>query len=104
VVIGCRRRHQNLRIEVWDSGAGIAQADQKEIFREFRRLGGERGDERQGLGLGLAIVERLGHLLGLEIEVKSAVGKGSMFAIVLPPSARLADRARTGNSPAMHAD
>ncbi len=104
VVIGCRRRNQNLRIEVWDSGAGIAQADQKEIFREFRRLGGERDDERQVLGLGLAIVDRLGHLLGLDIEVKSTIGKGSMFAIVLPPSARLADRAKTSNSPAIHED
>lgn len=84
VVAGCRRRDGAWRIEIWDSGVGIAPDDQKEIFREFRQLSRGTANERQGLGLGLAIVERLSRLLGLDIEVRSLVGKGSMFAIVLP--------------------
>ncbi|MDR3441212.1 HAMP domain-containing sensor histidine kinase [Telmatospirillum sp.] len=84
VLIGCRRRGNELRIEVWDSGRGIAIADQREIFREFHRLSDDSNDGRQGLGLGLAIVERLTNLLGLQIDLRSVVGRGSMFAIVLP--------------------
>ncbi|MTJ79804.1 MAG: HAMP domain-containing histidine kinase [Telmatospirillum sp.] len=84
VLIGCRRRASELRIEVWDSGRGIASADQKEIFREFRRLGGAVEDGRQGLGLGLAIVERLTNLLGLRIDLRSTPGRGSMFSVILP--------------------
>ncbi len=104
VVVGCRRKSTGLRIEVWDSGSGIAASDQKEIFREFRQLGGNTDGERHGLGLGLAIVERLSHLLGLQIELRSRLGKGSMFAIVLPAAARPADRVKTGNAPAAPAD
>jgi signal transduction histidine kinase len=104
VVVGCRRQGMDLRIEVWDSGSGIAASDQKEIFREFRQLDDSFVGERQGLGLGLAIVERLTNLLGLQIALRSEVGKGSMFAIVLPFAGRLTDRARIGYIPLMHAD
>lgn len=103
VVVGCRRRNRDLRIEVWDSGTGIALSDQKEIFREFRQLSSNADDERQGLGLGLAIVERLSHLLSLQIEVRSRVGKGSMFAIVLPAMA-MSDRIKAGVTPALRID
>jgi signal transduction histidine kinase len=99
VVVGCRRHAKDLWIEVWDSGPGIAASDQKEIFREFHQLGGNSGEDQQGLGLGLAIVERLTHLLGLQIELRSVVGKGSMFAIILPVAARLTDRIQTSNTP-----
>lgn len=104
VLLGCRWQDKALRIEVWDSGPGIAPANQKEIFREFRQLSGNANDERQGLGLGLAIVDRLSRLLGLRIEVRSTVGKGSMFAIILPSTAHLSDRIKTGTAPMLHAD
>src|SRR4029077_19012394 len=64
VVIGCRRRADSLRIEVWDSGPGIPEDQRGNIFREFYRLAGTKG----GLGLGLAIVDRLGGLLDHPIE------------------------------------
>jgi len=84
IVVGCRRRGEDLRVEVWDSGPGIALYDQKEIFQEFRQLNNNPSKGRQGLGLGLAIVERLANLLGLQVKLHSTVGKGSMFAIILP--------------------
>jgi len=81
IVIGCRRRGTVLHIEVWDSGTGIAGHQREEIFREFYRGDTAAQDGQGGLGLGLAIVERLGRLLGHEIEVRSRQGRGSCFAV-----------------------
>ena len=84
VVVGCRKRGDQLRIEVWDSGVGIPPDQHDKIFGEFYRLGEPDRDRRAGLGLGLAIVDRLCRLLGHPIEVKSTVGKGSVFAVTVP--------------------
>jgi signal transduction histidine kinase/ActR/RegA family two-component response regulator len=84
VVVGCRKRGDQLRIEVWDSGIGIAADQHDKIFGEFYRLGEPDRDRRAGLGLGLAIVDRLCRLLDHPIEVKSTVGKGSVFAVTIP--------------------
>jgi signal transduction histidine kinase/DNA-binding NarL/FixJ family response regulator len=84
VLVGCRKRGDQLRIEVWDSGIGIAPDQHDKIFGEFYRLGEPDRDRRAGLGLGLAIVDRLCRLLGHPIEVKSTVGKGSVFAVSVP--------------------
>ena len=84
VVVGCRKRGDQLRIEVWDSGIGIAADQHDKIFGEFYRLGEPDRDRRAGLGLGLAIVDRLCRLLGHPIEVKSTVSKGSVFAVTVP--------------------
>jgi signal transduction histidine kinase/ActR/RegA family two-component response regulator len=84
VVVGCRKRGDQLRIEVWDSGIGIAPDQHDKIFGEFYRLGEPDRDRRAGLGLGLAIVDRLCRLLDHPIEVKSTVGKGSVFAVTVP--------------------
>ncbi len=81
VVVGCRRHAQGVSIEVWDSGPGIDEAQQREIFREFVQLGNPQRDREQGLGLGLAIVERTSRLLGHRLELRSRPGKGSMFAL-----------------------
>ncbi len=83
VLIGCRRHGHQLRIEVHDQGPGIPESLQREIFEEFRRLG-EGHDEDRGAGLGLAIVERLGRLLGHEIGLRSELGRGSMFWVSVP--------------------
>lgn len=83
VVVGCRRRGDRLRIEVWDTGRGIPPDQQKNIFSEFYRVEGSERDS-SGLGLGLAIVDRLCRLLDHPIEVKSVPGKGSCFAIAVP--------------------
>nr|WP_255720482.1 CheR family methyltransferase [Acuticoccus kalidii] len=80
ILFGCRRRGDDLRIEVWDTGIGIAAEDLGVIFDEFHQLR-TSGASSPGLGLGLSIVQRIGHLLGHGIEVRSAPGKGSVFAI-----------------------
>lgn len=82
VVLGCRKRGGWLRIEVWDTGPGIPVEQRQKIFGEFYRM----GDSRQGtgLGLGLAIVDRLCGLLGHRIELTSTVGRGSRFVISVP--------------------
>lgn len=86
VMIACRRRGRFLRIEVRDNGIGISKADQANIFREFFQLVQSQQGANKGLGLGLAIVERLTKLLGHRIELRSAPGKGSVFALELPIS------------------
>jgi Na+/proline symporter/signal transduction histidine kinase len=80
VLIGCRRRRGELIIEVLDTGPGIAEADRRRVFEEFRSL--ERGGA--GLGLGLAIAERISRLLGHEILLRSVPGRGSAFGIRVP--------------------
>ncbi len=84
VLLGCRRRGQRLWIEVWDTGAGIAQEQQQRVFDEFVRLTPSDRPTDKGLGLGLAIAKRSAHLLGHEISVRSWPGRGSVFAIAVP--------------------
>ncbi len=84
VVLACRRRGANLRIEVRDTGIGIEQGQLRAIFEEFHQIDNPTRASAQGLGLGLAIVERLGHLLGHAIDVTSRPGKGSVFAVTVP--------------------
>ena len=84
VLVGCRHSGDKLRIEVWDSGPGIA-ADQKDlIFNDFYQINNEARVRSQGLGLGLSIVRRLSKLLGHEIGFSSVVGKGTGFWISVP--------------------
>jgi PAS domain S-box-containing protein len=85
VLVGCRRVGGGLRIEVWDTGPGIAEADHAAIFEEFRRL--ERPGGSEGLGLGLAIADRIARLLGHRIGLRSWPGRGSVFWIALPRAA-----------------
>ncbi|WP_374048331.1 NahK/ErcS family hybrid sensor histidine kinase/response regulator [uncultured Pseudomonas sp.] len=87
VVLGCRRQHQRLSIQVWDSGMGIAEERLEEIFQEFKRGDVQRPDQDRGLGLGLAIVEKIAGILGHRISVRSWPGKGSMFSVEVPLSA-----------------
>lgn len=81
VLIGCRRRDGLLWIEVHDQGPGIPDALQVEIFEEFRRL---HDGQQRGAGLGLAIVDRIGRLLGHPIALRSQLGRGSVFAVGVP--------------------
>ncbi|MBI3561987.1 MAG: HAMP domain-containing protein [Gammaproteobacteria bacterium] len=102
IVIGCRRRGAYLRVEVWDSGPGIPQEKQREIFQEFIQLNNPQRDRGHGLGLGLAIVERLARLLDHRINLVSRLGHGSCFSIELPvgntPQAQPPPRAQTSAS------
>ncbi|MFA6014743.1 MAG: ATP-binding protein [Gallionellaceae bacterium] len=81
ILIACRTRGNQLRIEVRDSGIGIPEDSQKSIFREFIQLANKERDRSKGLGLGLAIVERIVKLLNHSIELNSRPGQGSTFAV-----------------------
>ncbi len=86
VLLGCRRVGEDLRIEVKDNGPGIAADKQSVIFDEFVRLQAEDDDlrEERGLGLGLAIVDRIARMLDLAVELASAPGRGSTFSVTVP--------------------
>ena len=84
VIVGCRRRGDSVRIEVWDSGIGVAEDQQRSIFGEFYQVGAPAFAERAGLGLGLSIVDGLCRLLGHPIDLASRPGKGSRFAVSVP--------------------
>ncbi|QHG88147.1 PAS-domain containing protein [Xanthomonas sp. NCPPB 1638] len=110
VLIGCRRHGNGVRIEVHDQGPGIPEALQHEIFEEFRRLDDGVANDR-GAGLGLAIVERIGRLLGHRIGLRSTLGRGSVFSVTLPLGERAAIAqqlppasvlAEPGNDPILH--
>ncbi|MFP5515363.1 MAG: ATP-binding protein, partial [Alphaproteobacteria bacterium] len=85
VVVGCRRTGDGIRIEVWDNGPGIPRDKIAEIFQEFRRLDTPvtKGRDR-GMGLGLAIVDRVARMLDHPITVRSEPGRGSVFAVTVP--------------------
>ncbi|MFO1046976.1 MAG: ATP-binding protein [Geminicoccaceae bacterium] len=83
VLIGVRRRRgQEVRLDIVDSGVGIPADQQREVFEEFRRL--ETDSRERGCGLGLAIVERIARMLGHPVSVWSAPGRGSRFSLELP--------------------
>lgn len=86
VMLCCRRSGGNIRIEIRDSGLGIHSDNHKAVFQEFFQLNNRERDRRKGLGLGLAIVARLGKLLDHDIGIRSAPGKGSVFSVTLPVS------------------
>ncbi|MBV9835657.1 MAG: PAS domain-containing protein, partial [Alphaproteobacteria bacterium] len=81
VLLGCRRVGEGLRIEVRDNGPGIPVDKQTVIFDEFVRLNPDADRAERGLGLGLAIVERIGRMLDVPIGLNSAPGRGSTFHV-----------------------
>lgn len=82
VLLGVRRLKQSLLIQVWDNGPGIPKDKQQAIFAEFERL--ELTREIPGLGLGLAICDRIAKLLGINIYLHSEVGRGTCFSVEVP--------------------
>lgn len=83
VLVGARRRGGMVRIEVRDTGPGIPEAEQDNIFKEFHRLNA-RASASEGMGLGLAIVERACALLGHPLGLTSEIGRGTCFMIQVP--------------------
>jgi signal transduction histidine kinase len=94
IMVCCRRRGENVSVEVWDTGIGISRDELPRVFEEFYQVGNRERDRSKGLGLGLAIVRRLAELLGHSIEVRSRIGRGSYFAVVVAgdPAYDAADR------------
>ncbi|MGQ9366923.1 ATP-binding response regulator [Azospirillum sp. ST 5-10] len=86
VLVAMRRRGDGVRIEVWDTGFGIPEEQRAAIFEEFHQLENPERDRARGFGLGLAIVHRLAGLLNLPLDVRSQVGRGSVFAVGVPLS------------------
>jgi two-component system, chemotaxis family, CheB/CheR fusion protein len=102
ILLGCRQRGDTLRVEVWDSGIGIAAKELQAIFAEFHQVDNAAHERTRGLGLGLSIVQRLGNLLGHEIDVRSLPDRGSVFAVTLEcavrPARETADLAPTDDA------
>lgn len=95
VLVAWRARARTL--EVRDSGRGIAAADHEAIFREFHRLPGPDARRDRGLGLGLATVRSLAQLMGTQVVLRSAPGRGSVFGLAFPIEAVLPDEATPAN-------
>ncbi|MGE0112438.1 ATP-binding protein [Aquabacterium sp.] len=105
VLVSCRPRGDHLCLQVWDSGIGILPKEQERIFEEFYQTQSKRPLEphhRKGLGLGLAIVKRLAKLMDAPLTLRSRVGHGTVFTVLLPvgkavraPVADTPPRART---------
>ncbi|MFO1217109.1 MAG: ATP-binding protein [Burkholderiaceae bacterium] len=88
VLVAARLRGGRLLLQVWDSGVGIPEADLERVFDEFVQLPGARATpgphQRKGLGLGLAIVQRLARLMNAPLALRSTPGRGSVFTLELP--------------------
>ncbi len=88
VLVCARRRGGNWLIQVWDTGVGIAEQDQRRIFEDFVQLNNPGRNLNGGLGLGLALVQRAARLMGTQVHVRSRLDHGSCFSIVLPVAGR----------------
>ncbi|MCW2272308.1 Sensor histidine kinase RcsC [compost metagenome] len=86
ILLGARRQGAHVRLEVWDTGRGIAADRLESIFLEFNQLDVGRAADRKGVGLGLAIVERIARILECRVQVRSWPGCGSVFSIEVPLS------------------
>ena len=86
ILVECRHGSE-LRVQVRDTGPGIAPALQQQVFQEYFQLANPERDRAKGLGLGLAIVRRLTDLLGSQITLRSSFGHGSCFSFDLPRAA-----------------
>lgn len=86
VLVTASQRDNLIRFQVWDTGRGIPPEHMDRIFKDFFQVANPLGDQSQGLGLGLAIVDRLARLLGHPLRVRSLPGKGTVFSLDVPIS------------------
>jgi signal transduction histidine kinase len=100
VLVGTRGRGGACSLEVWDSGVGIPEAERGRIFEEFYQLGHPRRSSRKGLGLGLAIIQRLCALLELRVRVDSRPGRGSVFRFEVPAAVPVPEKPAARPRPA----
>lgn len=84
VRLRCRRRGNALWVQVWDTGIGIARQHRQKVFEEFFQVSRKDRSSRQGLGLGLSIVQRAALHLGHAVRLRSREGRGSMFEVEVP--------------------
>ncbi|KEF30654.1 Sensory box histidine kinase/response regulator [Marinobacter nitratireducens] len=100
ILLSMRFRGGDLCIEIWDTGVGIEENKLQDIFTEFHQLLPQGTGGRQGVGLGLAIVERMVRVLGYRIDVVSRPGRGSRFAVWIPAEA-LTDQQPVPSEPSL---
>lgn len=102
VLVACRPTADatHARLEVWDSGVGIAPKFHDKVFEEFFQIDNPHRDRTKGLGLGLSIVVRTSRLLNMPISLRSAVGQGSRFGLRVPvvPAPAALPAQRSGES------
>jgi PAS domain S-box-containing protein len=103
VCLRCAHEQDLVRLEVIDTGIGIPAGELARNYDDFYQIGVSANTSRDGYGLGLSIVARIVVLLGLKIEVRSEVGKGTVFSIVLPASERRAETVVAAPSSHLHA-
>jgi signal transduction histidine kinase/ActR/RegA family two-component response regulator len=85
VLVSARRRGSNhILLQVWDTGPGIPAGSHDQVFDEFVQLENEACNRAGGLGLGLSLVRRAAGVLGVQVALRSAVGRGSCFSVELP--------------------
>src|SRR5499427_118934 len=97
VLVGCRRRGERLRIDVYDTGIGIPPDKRRAVFAEFHRL--DRGAKvARGLGLGLSIVERIARVLDHPIALASQVDRGTHFSVEVPIAPTVLGETRRADS------
>ncbi|MCX8145764.1 MAG: ATP-binding protein [Azovibrio sp.] len=105
ILVSARPRGEQVLIQVWDTGIGIAREHQQAIFVEFYQIDNAARESHKGLGLGLSIVDRLARALGLKLELRSQPGRGTCFSFLLPRSATQPDEtdaAASQHSPGTH--
>lgn len=93
VLVALRPRGAGVRVQVWDTGIGIAPQHLDSIFEEYFQVGNPERDRTRGLGLGLAIARRIATLLDTSILCRSRLGQGSLFEFQLPVANPPADTA-----------
>jgi hypothetical protein len=84
VMLRCETDGDSVRLEVIDTGVGIAAEHISDICDEFYQVGIEAQQSREGYGLGLSIVRRLANLLHTKLDIRSTLGAGSTFSVRLP--------------------
>jgi len=100
VVVGCRRRGDQLEIAVYDTGPGIAEHERERIYAEFSRLDQNSPWGEKGLGLGLSICDRLARLMDHQLTLVSRPGHGSVFGVRVTRDAKARRRQRAQRQPA----
>lgn len=98
VLIAARKRRGAIRFQVWDSGQGILPEHMEQIFREYFQAANPQRDRAQGLGLGLAIVDRLARLLELPLTVRSQPGAGTVFSLDVPLGGNVTRQQKLGEA------
>lgn len=83
VLLGARRRNGRIAIEVWDSGSGVTDNDAAKIFAPHFRAEGGRRANAEGVGLGLAIAQEMATAVNATLAVRSRLGRGSCFSVLL---------------------